>query len=677
MDKVKAQLALVKQHSFWIMCVGILIVCLVSWYMSTKAINAEREKQLADIKGVFDQLTTIKSSNPEHPNRETEQGMDAFNKTYAQEVFDAWQKQYDRQVDVLVWPQSFREDPQFIAQVEKLRPIEVVPFPTPITSDVEIDSRRLYRDYIAGEIPRLADIIGAKWVAVPTAGMGGDTGYGGSADGGSGLGSAMGSRGGPGGYPGSSGSGGYPGSGEYGGTGTDGTGIPLEDKSIVIWSPENQQHLLSTHFAFVSRSIPPTTLEVLYAQEDLWVLENLMQLIRAANGDAVARHEATIKQIDFVRLGRSAMGMAGTITPVGGATGAMAGGMPLGIGMSGGPGGLSRGSADMAGSTSGGASAGGSADSAYGPGGSSMTGAMGPVDPASMRYVDDKYQVLDPAKLRSAHTSTTKEDALLAVAKRMPVRMRFRIDQRKMSKLLAECGNAKLPLEVRQVRLNRPPAAIGGDGFGGGYGGGYGGSGDMAGSSGLGGYGGSGMGGSGMGGYGGSGYGGMPGGLGATGSADAGSGGSGYGGIGGYGGSGLGGYGGSGGSGVPGTAPRAVGGASSTAMVDYNLVDVELYGIVYIYNPPNRTQLGLDGATAPATTPTPPATTPTTTPVSDPGAVPTTTPPTMPATTPATTPTATPATTPATTPTSAPASPAAAVTSPPAAIVPAVVGSGS
>ena len=674
MDKVKAQLALVKQHSFWVMCVGILIVCLVSWYMSTKAINKEREAQLTAIKGVFDGLNSISTSNPKHPNLQTGEGMDALNRAYSEEVAAAWQKQYDRQADVLVWPPSFREDEKFITAVDKLRPIEVVPFPTPITSDIEIDSRRLYRDYIAVEIPRLAEIIGAKWLAVATA-TGGGEGYGGSY--GSSGGSAMGGYGGAlggtgssypgasGSYPGGSGSypggsGSYPGGAYSGGVGPDGMPLgPVEDKSIVTWAPDNQQQLYNTHFGFVAREIPPTTLEVLYAQEDLWVLENLMQLIRAANDNASARHEAAIKHIDFVRLGRSAIGMAGNITPMGGGgmgmDGSMMSGMPgsSGMGMPGASAGAGgSGGADMA-SMDTAAAGGGSAGMMMGGG-----PAAAPVDPAYGRYVDDKYAVLDPAKLRSAHSSQNKDDALLAVAKRMPIRMRFRIDQRKMSKLLAECGNAKLPVEVRQVRLNRAPAPVGG--MGGGYGGdmagGYGGSG----GSGYG-YGGSSMGGSG--GYGGdmsSGYGGMPGSR----EPDSGYSSGGY--PGGYGGSsasagygGMSGYPGAGG-GLPGAAPRAVGGVNSTATVDYNLVDVELYGMVYIYNPPNRAQLSGEATTTAAASPAAPVVP---TPVAEPA------PPAAPATT-----------TPPTTPTSAPLTPAATST-PPAAIVPAVgvpaVGGGS
>jgi hypothetical protein len=642
MDKVKAQLALVKQHSFWVMCGGILIVCLVSWYMSTKAINSEREKQLTDIKQVFDGLKTIRDGNPKHPNASTEQGMEVLNRAKSEDVLKAWQMQFDRQADILVWPPSFREDPAFIQQVEKLRPIEVVPFPTPITSDIDQNSRRLYRDYITTEIPHLAEIIGATFVATAAAGGTGDDGFGGGygAGPGGGLGAIGGGIGGGlsglgGGIGGASGS--YPGgaSGYAGGPGTDGSGLPLiEDKSIVLWNPANQQQLLNTHFGFVTREIAPTTLEVLYAQEDLWVLENIMQIIREANGDATARHEAAIKYIDFVRLGRSAIGLAGNITPVGavaGAMGGMDGGMMPGGMMSsgamGGPGAVGTAGADVAGATAGTGSPDGGMTSEMPGGMGAMGGMMGgaavAVDPAYGRYVDEKYAPLDPAKLRSALTSQNKDDALLAVAKRMPVRLRFRIDQRKMNKLLAECGNSKLPVEVRQVRLNRPAAPEGGGtggygGYGGDMAGGYGGSTD-------GGYGGGMPGG--MGGM--PGMGGMSGMGGSIGSDDGGGyspGGYSSGGYGGYGGAGgiggaMGGASGFPGSGMAGGAARAVGGASSTATADYNLVDVELYGIVYIYNPANRSQLGLEpagtAAAAPAT-PAPAAVTTPTTPASSP-----------------------------------------------------------
>ena len=94
-------------------------------------------------------------------------------------------------------------------------------------------------------------------------------------------------------------------------------------------------------------------------------------------------------------------------------------------------------------------------------------------DPAEGRYVDEKYATLPALRLRGALESTDATEALLAVAKRMPVRIRVQIDQRKLNSLLAQCGNSRLPVEVRQVRIARDPAPVGAGmgGMGGGYGG--------------------------------------------------------------------------------------------------------------------------------------------------------------------------------------------------------------
>ena len=49
MDKLKEQLAVVKEHSFWILCGGILVFSLVSWYMSTNHLQEQQKKYKADI----------------------------------------------------------------------------------------------------------------------------------------------------------------------------------------------------------------------------------------------------------------------------------------------------------------------------------------------------------------------------------------------------------------------------------------------------------------------------------------------------------------------------------------------------------------------------------------------------------------------------------------------------
>src|SRR5687767_9979934 len=147
MDKIKEQLAVVARHSFWIMCGTILVVCLVSWYLSTKSLYDQQQKQLADIKANFTNMESLRGSNPKHPNPQTAEGMAQLLRAHSLKVMQGWQQQYDQQAEVLVWPASF--DEIFRERVNKLRPIEIVPNPTPITMDLERRERQLYRDFIA------------------------------------------------------------------------------------------------------------------------------------------------------------------------------------------------------------------------------------------------------------------------------------------------------------------------------------------------------------------------------------------------------------------------------------------------------------------------------------------------------------------------------------------------
>src|SRR6476620_4507290 len=80
----------------------------------------------------------------------------------------------------------------------------------------------------------------------------------------------------------------------------------------------------------------------------------------------------------------------------------------------------------------------------------------------SGRYVDKNYASIgDIKKLVDAMNGSPQsaDDMLLAVAKRMPVRMQFKMDQRKLAVLLANCGNSKLQVEVRQVRVKKHGAS--------------------------------------------------------------------------------------------------------------------------------------------------------------------------------------------------------------------------
>jgi hypothetical protein len=509
MDQIKIALAQAKRYHFWILCGVIAVVGLGSWYMTQASLHTEFEQNKSEIDGTYSTVQQLLGqTHPANPN--VHQGMDLRIRDLQQYVITVWQAQYDHQkTRILTWPSELTQ--RFRRAVEPLRPIEArfLEFPTPSDKEIHEDHRKEYSNYIERELPKLAEVIGAQWQATAPAGGFGDEGsYG------AGGGSA--STFGP----------------SYGGAGFGPGGASKRaptEVAVVDWNSSNQGQLMAK-FNWSRQGGVPTTLQVLYAQEDLWVLKNLMEIIRKTNDGATERHKAYIRKIESIQIGREAAGRTGQITPVGGGAGRM--GSEGSMGTEGGSGGYSpdtNATADGPAPSSGG-------ESMYGAGG---PGAAAVADPAENRYVDKDYKPLPASKIRSDVTSNPAE-VYLAVAKRMPVRLVCTIDQRKIHKLLAEFGNSPLTVEVRQVRIGGSAGKGGQAGFG-------------------------------SGGFGSSDYGGME----SFGMSDE-SGGEGMSFGGGYGGFG--------------------GGANAARAMAQTLNDVtvEVYGIVYIYNPVNKKALGID-----------------------------------------------------------------------------------
>lgn len=493
MDKVKQFLAVAGKHHFWILCGLVAIVTIGSWYMSSSALRAEFESQKSKITGAESEAARIQNE-PDHPNTEYAEQMDRLTNEYKVSLRKLWEEQYIQQGKNLQWPvetETYRGlTEEFVEQVKVWRPIEttVPPFdPTSKTPDpLKGNFREQYRDFVKStELPRLAKIIGAEWKpAMMGAAGGGERNFGSSDESAPGV--------------------------------------------IVQWHGDNQEYLQNTRFDWSKEpNRLPSTLQILYAQEDLWVLESIMKVIKKTNRDADARHNAVVKEIKYLKLGADAVGLSGSVMRL-------------------------QSAADVAAANNGIAPREAAQTLPLGEGGRLGTGVV-QKDPAEGRYVDGAYQPIPPGRLREAFTSNKPEEAFLAVAKRMPVRMHLVVDQRYLNRLLAECGNSNLVIEIRQIRVNRPlyeggPAEMrvvgGGGGFGGGGEGGFGGSRSTPRYSG-----------------------------------------------------------GEGGSGTTGEDDRS-----------HYEVDVELYGIVYIYNPVNDAMVTTTGdasggqvATAPAAATTPAA----------------------------------------------------------------------
>lgn len=428
MDQIKTALAQAKKFHFWILCSVIAIVGLGSWYMTQASLQKEFTENKTEIDGAYtnaDQM--LAKSNP--PNPVVHEQMNIRIRDLQKSVAEVWRGQYEHQKSTtLAWPSDLTR--KFLAAVEPLRPIEEKfnEYPTPPAKEIHLELRQEYANYIEIELPKLAKVIGAKWSAVAPAGEGG-FGEGNSAYaemssnsfGASPFGAGM----GPGGPNGQR---------------------AAQEEIVVDWNSSNQSLLMSRFTWTKQPGGAPTTLQVLYAQEDLWVLKSLMEIINKANDGATEKHKAYIKKIEAIQIGRDASGRTGQVAR---AMAPGAGGSP----------GEMMGSAAMSSANMG---MGAPTDSAAQPTDSAATGSNpmgmgGPMgggggDPADRRYVDKDYKPLEGSKLRSDVTSSPT-DVYLAVAKRMPVRLVCQIDQRKIHKLLAECGNSPLTVEVRQVRI--------------------------------------------------------------------------------------------------------------------------------------------------------------------------------------------------------------------------------
>jgi len=504
MDQVKAQLAVAAKYWFWIATALVTLLSVGIWWVSSGKLLTEFEAARTKINGEAQKVTQVRGTLDTHPNDISHQQMEKLLETRTDSVMEAWTSVYNRQRDILVWPvEELKED--FVREFADLVPIESkVDFPTPEADEKETTLRNRYRFYIGNVLPNIAEIAKTKWTAnfdkpaTGIGGMGADSFGGGSESYGATV---------------------SPGGSEmmYGGPGA--AGAARDEGPLVTWDTSSQEKLLSDLFPW--RGGQPTTLDVLYSQENLWILRQLMQIVAAVNGDAGQRFQAKIRGINRISIGRSVPTVAGSVSKparaggagaqgldmFGGSDGSMMDGMPSTDMMSGGPGMM---------------------------GDSAMGGpAASAVDPGDNRYVDTQGVPVTASQLRSALSSKSPTDAFMAVAKRVPVMMTFKMDQRSVPELLAVCGSVPLMVEVKHVRI-LPASGVGAMT-------GTGGAGNQMGSAPMG-----------------ASFGGSPGG-------DM------------YGGSGEGNYG-------------------ATATSEQFPLDmlVEVYGIIYIYNPPQTEALGID-----------------------------------------------------------------------------------
>ncbi|MDA8743723.1 hypothetical protein N9N28_03715 [Rubripirellula amarantea] len=491
MDQVKEQLAIVLKYGFWIGCSFVLLLSSYFWYSATSALDQERVSQTRKIEGAISEVASVEAKLSTHPNAVSHAQMQDLIARRQDDVLESWDNLFERQQEILTWPtEELKEDftSKFMINGKAKVPIEVyVDFPTPASQEIVATLRSRYARYIENVLPDIAKIGGTEWTAsfksAAAMGMGGPPGM----------------------------------QSTFNRPTVDITGA--KGGPLVKWDESSQSGLLSDLFPWRATGLP-STLNIYYSQENLWIWRQMMEIIATVNGAAQQPYQAKIHEINRLSIGSSVQFVAGSIASPGQAG--------MGMGMGGDMGQMAAQQAEMA------AMMGSMGGAGYGGPGSSRTKSQGN-DPADDRYVDESKKPIKGSTLRKALKSNQPTDVALAVAKRIPVMMSLKMNQRSVPELLAACGSAKLMIEVEQVRIL--PKSGASEASGGGMGSMMGGGGPP-----------------------------MDDGMGMG----------------------------------MGMGPMMGGGtAASTKPADEFPLDmtVEIYGLIYIYNPMNREQLGLEKIT--------------------------------------------------------------------------------
>ncbi|HEY2415501.1 MAG TPA: hypothetical protein VGI40_24880 [Pirellulaceae bacterium] len=415
MDQLRKAWEWFERQHFWVLIVVVTLVALGCWWHGATALS----KQFTANKQIIDQeFSSIKGEIGKsfHANEKLKDQQTAEIKKQSDSVAEIWKRLYDRQrASVLKWPDVLSD--RFRTDIERLK----------FGQEIPLDLRNNYRDYVGRYFPSLPKIVDAAESAANESGGG-----------------RYQSRGG--------GGRGYPGRGYASRESNETT--EQEDEHIVQWL--DQQHIRDE----LDMPTTPTAMKIWVTQEDLWVYETLLGIIKHTNDAAGADRASNaavrvIESLDVGRLaalesrtpGRIEMPQAapspGAAAEGGGRGGPppMAGGREMGMGRGG----------EMAGEGGrGGAEDAAASDAAL------LAG----------RYLDNDEKpiaTVDPAAGAAAFGTEYK---------RLPVRMVLQMDQRWLSHLVAECANASLQVEVKEVRINPSDAgASGGGGRGGGRGG--------------------------------------------------------------------------------------------------------------------------------------------------------------------------------------------------------------
>ncbi len=359
MDNVKVFMAALLKYHFWVLVVVALLAGLTCWAMATGNMAKQYQQRKQKLDGDLKKMQAIENE-PDHPNDKVLETIRKRQTALADNVFTAWSKLYQQQQEKNPWPTVLGEE--FSTVMKQLAEDEEIPE----------NFRQLYQTFIAKHFVQLRDQIGvlqriddgSATARNPTRPEGEEIR-----------------------------------AGEY--------------RGIVFWDERDRSRME----AAFSWSTVPTSAQVRFAQEDLWVYEALLRIIKNVNSRATGYHDAAIKRIDTMAIGKEA-GAA-----------------------------WSKFEASRA-------AAGGSSDS----GGSSApqlrAGEVLTDELIAAMLKENRYLDQNQRPLRAADPQPFAE------FKMMPVQLQLYMRQRSIPELLVQCTNSNMPVEVKVLRTRSNEGVI-------------------------------------------------------------------------------------------------------------------------------------------------------------------------------------------------------------------------
>jgi len=454
-DSIRPFWDFVAKYHFWLLAPLVPALVLPTLFMTNGKLSAEMAAKRSEIDGKISALKQVDGISP-HPNDTWSSDMGKRANRVKQETFAEWQRFWESQAPLQVWPADVGAD--FIQRVGGLKPGRELP--RPMLERYQSTVRDLAR-----KLPERmrADVEMVDPDEVAAAG-GGPPGLNAGPGGPGGMGMMM-SR--------------------MRGMSGDGSGAPMRrSNAIVEWSAADQQRVYdSFHWDKI-----PKTKQVVLAQEELNVYGLLCDQIAAINQGAGGSYNAAIPLVERIAVGYLAAEDDPAVSTAGRlfVPGADAPGGRMGMSMMS-PGGEGGGSPSMSMPGMPGADGAGAAKPLHprfipkeegggmkgmrmsmppagGPEGEGGAPAAsegpGTTDEAFLTWI---YVDADGKPLKGEEVATSPS-ALMSHL--MPFMIRATIDQRKLDAFLVQLATVEnAPIDIRQVRINAPEAPTSGGGM--------------------------------------------------------------------------------------------------------------------------------------------------------------------------------------------------------------------